>query len=280
MVEKNNLNKEQELLEYDGSDKIISSKEALEQIQQIKESLYKFYSKIPSLDKYTDGFEAGELIIISGPTKHGKSTLSFTLTRNFERQDIKCLWFQFEIPIRQFITKFPDLPLFYLPNKLKDKDIEWVKDRILEGIVKYNTRIVFIDHLHYLIDIYKTRDASIDIGRVIRDLKRFAVDNNIVIFVMAHTTKVRLDSIPTEENVRDSSFIPQEADSTFMIWRESKRRKNNIEYTGNTFLLVLNHRRTGVMMKAVKLVFNNGYLFELEENAQEDPGDIQNESFF
>lgn len=273
------IEKEQQLSSYDGPDKVISSKEAMENISKQKKSNYQFDSKIPLLDKYIEGFESGELIIISGPTKHGKTTFCQSLTKNFEQDGIKCLWFEFEVPERQFLSKFPNLPLFYLPKILKDKDVGWIKDRILEGILKYNTRIVFIDHLHYLIDMY-TKNTSMDIGRAIRDLKRFAVENDVVIFTMAHTTKVKLDEVPTENDIRDSSFIPQEADSTMMVWREVKRKRKGgtefLEYTGKTFLYILNHRRTGVMAKRVPLIFKDGYLFEMayeeiKEELNEEP---------
>jgi len=260
------IEKERQLSEYQGEDRVISSTEAMEKISKQKKSNYHFNSKIPSLDKYIEGFESGELIIVSGPTKHGKTTFCQSLTKNFEEDGVKCLWFEFEVPERQFLRQFKTLPLFYLPKILKDKDVGWIKDRILEGILKYNTRIVFIDHLHYLIDMY-TKNTSMDIGRAIRDLKRFAVENDVVIFTMAHTTKVELDSVPTENDIRDSSFIPQEADSTMMVWREVKRRRKGgtqyLDYTGRTFLYILNHRRTGVMAKRVPLMFKDGYLFEM-----------------
>lgn len=270
------IEKELELSSYDGEDKVISSHEVEEKIKTQPKATYHFDSKIPGLDKLINGFEAGELIIISGPTKNGKTAFSQSLTVNFERQGIKCLWFEFEVPERQFIAQFKkELPLFYLPKILKDKDVNWIKNRILEGIIKYNTRVVFIDHLHYLIDMY-TKNASMDIGRAIRDLKRFAVENDVVIFTMAHTTKIKPGMALTEDSVRDSSFIPQEADSTIMIQRESKIRikggQQYIEYTGNTFLHILNHRRTGVMGKKINLLFKDGYLYEKDISGRDDSG--------
>ena len=42
-----NFEKEKKLIEYQGEDKVISSKEALEKIKKINLKLYKFNSKIP-----------------------------------------------------------------------------------------------------------------------------------------------------------------------------------------------------------------------------------------
>ena len=150
------------------------------------------------------------------------------------------------------IRKLINVEKNYVLETLKHKDVNWIKDRILEGILKYNTRIVFIDHLHYLIDMY-TKNASMDIGKAIRDLKRFAVENDIVIFSMAHMTKTKPGEALSEYSIRDSSFISQEADSTMIIQREAriKRREGSeyLDYTGKTYLTVLNHRRTGTMGK-------------------------------
>jgi len=266
------IQKEQELANYEGEYKVISCKEALENSKNQKESNYHFDSKIPALDELIDGFESGELIIVSGPTKNGKTALCQTFTINLEREGTKCLWFEFEVPERQFLKQFKDLPLFYLPKSLKHKDIDWIKDRILEGIIKYNTRVVFIDHLHYLIDLY-TKNASMDIGKAIRDLKRFAVENDIVIFSMAHMTKTKPGEALSEYSIRDSSFISQEADSTMIIQREAKiKRKEGseyLDYTGKTFLTVLNHRRTGTMGKRIELIFKDGYLSEMSYAKEE-----------
>lgn len=276
-----NIQKEQELANYQGEYKVISCQEVLEKIKNQKESNYHFSSKIPSLDKLIDGFESGELIIVSGPTKNGKTALCQTFTINLERQGIKCLWFEFEVPERQFLKQFKELPLFYLPKTLKYKDVNWIKERILEGIIKYNTRIVFIDHLHYLIDMY-TKNASMDIGKAIRDLKRFAVENDIVIFSMAHMTKTRPGEALSEFSIRDSSFISQEADSTMIIQREVrikvKGRAEFLDYTGNTFLTVLNHRRTGTMGKRIPLVFKDGYFSEMSYEKISE-ADIENPPF-
>lgn len=65
------LEEESKLSTYKGNDRVISSKEALENLKD-EHPLERFLSKIPTLDKFIEGFEVGELIVVSGPTKHGK----------------------------------------------------------------------------------------------------------------------------------------------------------------------------------------------------------------
>ena len=127
-----------------------------------------------------------------------------------------------------------------------------------------------------------TKNASMDIGKAIRDLKRFAVENDIVIFSMAHMTKTKPGEALSEYSIRDSSFISQEADSTMIIQREAriKRREGSeyLDYTGKTYLTVLNHRRTGTMGKRIPLIFKDGYFSEMTyvpEEYIEEGGDNQ-----
>ena len=257
--------REDELYEYDGEDKVVSSKEFESELQKEPPRI-KIDSQIPSLDESIESFEVGELIVVSGPTKNGKSSVCHTLTKNFENQGVKSLWFSYEVTPRQLFSKFKVAEEFYLPKKLKTKNMEWIRDRIIEAKAKYQIKTVFIDHLHYLYDMEKSKNSSLEIGTIIRELKQMCVDFDIVIFLMAHMTKTKYDEMPTESDLRDSSFITQEADSTFIVWRERKKSKHSLEYefTGKTFLIVSNHRRAGTMGKIIKLDFINNEFVEEE----------------
>lgn len=275
------LEREEYLSSYAGDDRVVSSDDYKKEIAGWKDNEVHFYSKLPTFDRYADGFEGGELIVISGPTKNGKTTFAQTLTKNFQEQGIHSLWFTFEVQPRLFFKRFVTAEKFYLPRKLYDKRLDWLEDRIIESKIKYNTKAVFIDHLHYLVDIERMRNSSLDIGSVIRKLKLICVEYNIVIFLMAHTTKIKFDEMPSEENVRDSSFIPQEADSTLMIWRQrdKNRKTKKYEETGRTMLVITNHRRTGVMAKTVELKFNSGVLYESAVQRQLDvPDELSEEN--
>jgi predicted ATP-dependent serine protease len=257
LLNEKKLPEKKDLKNYQGEDKVLSSYEVkLSYAGQPEQP--KLYSRIPSLDKYTEGFEPGELISISGPTKSGKTLLAQTLTVNFSKQQEFPLWFTFEVPPRQFLNQFPDLPLFYLPSKLKAHVMPWVEDRILESWAKYHSRTVFIDHLHFLFDIAQARNTSLQIGSVIRALKRIAVDNGFIIFLMCHTHKNKGDDSITYENIRDSSFVAQESDSVFMIRRDQSISDNAAQ------LSVEFHRRTGVLEKRIFLQKAGGLLHEIE----------------
>lgn len=245
-----------DLKNYQGDDAVITSFTLKARLGAHKDDVISVRSLIPGLDEAIDGFREGELIAISGPTKMGKTLLAQTLTVNFAKQQHFPLWFSYEVPTRQFLSQFRELPLMYMPQRLKAHAMTWLEERIKESFEKYNTRIVIIDHLHYLIDLMKMRNASLEIGQVIRQLKGIAVNSGFVIFLLCHTTKGKSDGNLTYESIRDSSFISQESDCVLMI----KRMPEEGETTAR--LRVEFHRRTGVFEQVVDLIKVNGYLQE------------------
>ncbi len=252
------------LIEYNGEDRLISSHEIVIKLKDKPESVINIKSFIPSLDSAVDGFREGELIVVSGPTKQGKTLFLQSLTASFVKQQYYPLWFSFEVPVRQFLSQFPKLPLIYLPEKLKPHALPWFEERVHESFEKYHTRIVVCDHLHYLIDLARIRNPSIEIGQIIRQLKSLAVSGEFIIFLLCHTTKGASEDDLSFESIRDSSFISQESDSVFMI----KRTPKNGETTAR--LRIEFHRRTGVMEKIIKLIKVNGYLVEHEDREEEN----------
>ncbi|NPU86560.1 MAG: hypothetical protein HPY65_18965 [Syntrophaceae bacterium] len=244
-----------DLTKYTGPDQIISSHEMCLKFQNEGDNTIKVMSQIPGLDAATDGFRGGELIAVSGPTKNGKTLLAQSLTVNFAKQQHFPLWFTFEVPARQFLGQFQELPLIYMPAKLKAYALPWLEERVYESFQKYRTRIIFVDHLHYLVDLARMRNASIEIGTVIRQLKTMAVDGGFIIFLLCHTTKGRPENL-SYEAIRDSSFVSQESDSVFMVQRTPLEGENSAE------MRVEFHRRTGCMERVIPLVKVDCYLQE------------------
>lgn len=134
--------------------------------------------------------------------------------------------------------------------------MDWLEERVIESFLKYHTRIIFIDHLHYLVDLVRMRNPSLEIGQIIRQLKTLAVSGGFLVFLLCHTTKGKSESDLSYESIRDSSFISQESDSVFMIKRNREKGENEAR------LRIEFHRRTGVMERVINLVKVNGFFEE------------------
>ena len=118
-------------------DKMISSKVMAEILKDEPQANFSHSTGITYLDNILDNVESGELIIVTGPTGEGKTSLLMTITRNMALKDIKSAWFSFELTPRQFFRKFDyNPPLFYLPKENVDNTIFWLEERILEAVIK------------------------------------------------------------------------------------------------------------------------------------------------
>jgi len=172
---------------YTGSDEIISVTEYQELIRK-ENILYRVGSGLKGLDKIIEGFRPGSLIIVSGPTKQGKTTFCQALTDNFIKQGFQCLWFFFDTPAIEVIDRFKEVPIFYLPKRNEpEKKISWIESKIIEGLVKFNTRMVFIDHLGFLSKFAdKSQNYSTELTSIVRELKEIAIRWNVTIFLNHH----------------------------------------------------------------------------------------------
>ena len=244
------------LKDYRGKDRIITSFDLQDIIKQAP-PVKLFYSKLPTLDHAINGFEPGEVIVVSGPTKGGKTLLGQTLTVNLEKQDVRSLWFSYELTPRQFLNRFGEIPFFLIPKELKPYALDWMQERIAEALIKHGIQAVFIDHLHFLFDMARSRNPSLEIGQIIRWLKTIAIELNLVIFLLCHFQKIRPDSEPDHSNIRDSSFVSQESDTGLVLWRVK-------DSENHAWLKVCYSRRTGTLEKKVRIVKIDGLLREVD----------------
>lgn len=256
---------------YTGNDRMVSSLEIYERIKnQPQEETFK--TGIERLDDLLGGFRKNQLIVLAAPTKSGKTQFCVELT--IRMPDTHPAWIPFEESAEELIRKFHDRgqvpPLFYTPNEITGSTLEWIEKRVVESKVKYNTKLFFIDHLHFIIP-FTTDRLDARIGQVMRTLKTIARNHEVIIVLIAHLKKTEVTVSPTLEDLRDSSFIAQEADTVMMLWRETKRENNEITVTNNATLSVQANRRTGSTGN-VKMQFVDGRYTEFDWKHEDNNG--------
>lgn len=253
--------RESDLVSYSGPDRVISSREFWEEEDKkpVIERSYK--SGIPSLDQATEGFETGEVWVVSGPPKHGKTLLCDTIGRNFIQNGTNCLWFSFEVTPKKFLAKYkaPGSPIVYIPRERTANNLEWLETKVHEAKLKYECRAVFIDHLHFIADLNQLmKNSSIYIGGVMRFLKQeIALKHNVCVFLVAHLGKITFNNEPEESDIRDSSFVSQEADGTIMVYRRLEKGKKATDenaFTNKARIKICNARRSGAMQKRIDML--------------------------
>ena len=73
--------------------------------------------------------------------------------------------------------------------------LDWIEEKIIEGIAKYNTKVIFIDQLDFIVAFGKENRADM-IGKVMRDLKGLAKKWNVVILnAVLHRFALRMNLV-------------------------------------------------------------------------------------
>ncbi|MEW6214914.1 MAG: hypothetical protein AB1478_06905, partial [Nitrospirota bacterium] len=112
-------------------------------------------------------------------------------------------------------------------------------------------------HLHYLIGLNRG-NVSVEIGAVVRELKKCALRFNLCLFLIAHTMKIKPEVELGLGDTRDSSFIEQEADNVFYLWR--------LKRGDEAILKIAKNRRNGVFEKKIKLEKQGHFLSEVTDD--------------
>lgn len=234
---------------------------------------------IQSFDKAMDGgTREGELIVISGPTGQGKTTYAQNLSCNLSKNGIASLWFSYEMNPWYLMMNFQkiirEMSLHdlwvYTPIELYERDLKFIEGEIKEGIREKVIKVVFIDHLHYLIDLKSSVNSSLLIGGIVRELKQMAIRNNVVIFLIAHTKKIYTDERLDLSSIRDSSLISQESDYVFLVERRKKEKQQfnesqETEWTNQTRISLAKNRRTGDLFY-MDFTMENNKLIPITQN--------------
>ena len=265
------IEERKKLKDYQGFDRVIHISEKEEEIkkqQKIRGDIFIAESGLAGLDALTGGgFREGQLIILSGSTKNGKTTVLRTLTTNFTKKGYKSLWFPYEESYEEMLARYSGKVDFYIPKVLDSGNIDWVEERILESKEKFGTQIVFLDDLDNLKDTSVLRQANMNlpayIGGIIQKLKNIARDNRMIIFLTCHIKKNDWSSnkLPTSEDIKDSSSIPQKADTVMMILRKRDLKSPERLYLDGNILGVIENRFNGKTGK-IDLTFENGIFKE------------------
>lgn len=231
---------------YEGNDRVISSEELVEIVKNTPEKP-KFYTGFSNLDSLMDGFVTGESIFLTGITKHGKTSMCMEFSVRWADQHP--LWLSFEEKpidlLRKFHSKTDIFPLFFTPKQNEIPNLEWIEKKIVEAKAKYDSKVVFIDHIGFVADAERGRDdtEASRLERISRAIHGLAAKWDVLIILMGHLTKVRSDQQPDIENIKGSSAMAQESDLTMIVWRKTERVGGKVFIGDETNLSLQANRR-------------------------------------
>lgn len=235
---------------YDGEYRLAWSEEILADIRS-RPKVEAYKTGVASLDDITGGFRDQQVITIGAHSKHGKTAFGLFLLEKLESLNPVMIPLEQsnEELIEQRYENGYSIPKFLSPKALAARvSVDWIEERVVEGIAKYNTKLVLIDHLGYINDMdgdYKRENHSLRIEKVMQSLKNVAKKWNVVVVLLVHIVKADEAKPPTLEDLKGSQAILGESDKVIMLWRKNKKSGKVQVYEDKTMLAVLANRRNG-----------------------------------
>lgn len=191
---------------------------------------------LQKLDKMTQGFVPGEVMIVSGQTSHGKTQLSNNIMLNVMRTGKRVMFITMEMTKQEIGERFnlltdneeipPGQILLNMQADLAYQDVT----RLIERAKERGCDLVVIDHLHYF--SRSVENATAEIGKIMKEFKGAAVAFEIPIVLICHVRKMEPKMHPTINDLRDSSMIAQDADMVVIVWRDERpdaKEPNKVE---------------------------------------------------
>lgn len=221
----------------------------------------KIESGFKELDDCMDGgFREGDFTIVSGIPGDGKTTLCRMFTLNLANQGIPSLWFTYEMSNRELWDSFekmgaPEGLIARVPIVGED-DLDWILRHVDKAIAEHQVKAVFIDTLGDIVKSVKDQkelnNYATYLAQICKDLRRYAIKNNIMIFAVAHATKQTRSNTNETNNadIANSNGIPAAATNIFHVWRDN-------EFDNVSYVKIGKSRRDGT-----KKNWKFEYLFE------------------
>jgi len=239
-------------------------------------------------DAMMGGVREGDFVVITGKSGMGKTSYGQSISVNFSNTGNKCLWFSYEMIIDNLYAKFLQMGIkaenffCYTPKQMTTGNIEWIQDKTREGLLKYNTKFIFIDHIDFLSPkkIKSTDQRRMIIQDICTELKSMAISLRITIFLMAHVKKVQGRSVEMQD-LAESGSLYKLADFVFAVERESRIINENgvrKEVIGKiSSVKILKNRLTGNLAE-MEFKMNNNKIEQLSGCEVDDKIEIVDEA--
>lgn len=215
------------------------------------------YFGIKAIDDFANGLRPTELWVLGGDPGVGKSAIAWACARNFAKRQmhrpsdrrIATLIFSLEMGREMSSRRFAQIESaadgeklrrgLYTKLQLQDFARKWAANRELpivvnhagqlreseikalcaEGVRKFNTGLVIIDHFRFIQPDQRCENKTEADEQVIAFLKGLAKDMNLAVICLAHTTKGQDGRRPVIDDLRGSKMISAFADLvSFPYW--------------------------------------------------------------
>ena len=235
--------------EYAGEFRLIWSSETLEEIKS-RPKRTSHMSGVEALDSITGGIRPQQVIGLGAQSGHGKTAFGFWLLKQYEA--LNPVLIPLEQSSEELIEQRNENGQF-IPNYLAPKkhsanvDPDWIEQRIVESIAKYNSKMVMLDHLGY-IEVgkeYRREDAPLRIEKKLQAIKHLAMKWNVAIVILIQLQQMEEEQAPQLRDLKGSSAIRQECDQIMFLWRNNEKSGKARAYDNKVLISIQKNRFTG-----------------------------------
>jgi len=180
-------------------------------------------------DKIIGGLRGGDLMVLSGKSGSGKTHLTLQMMKEFSDRKQPTLLFTYEERperikwrMQQMGVDVNESFLAFLPQANSKNTVEWIENKILDGLHNYLIKIIVIDNLDFITAEKQnsTDDKWSMQSRIMGMLKRIANEHNITIILNAHIGKNRDGKDLKMEDLYGSGDVYKLADFVLFIQQE------------------------------------------------------------
>lgn len=247
----------------------------LKDVEDLKMS-HHFSTGFGSLDdKLMGGLRGGNLMILSGYSGRGKTLYSLNLIKKFSNNGLPVLLFSYEESGSAIKWKMKNMGIdvekvfCFVPKKLSSDRVDWLENKIKDGIANYLIEIVIIDNLDFL-----TAETGLNENdkwsmqsRIVGMLKRIAIENDIAIILNAHVGKDKEEKEPRMQDLYGSGDVYKLADFVVFIHRLreiplGRTARIDMPFSNRSRIILDKNRWTG-LMGSFDVEYREGEFYEV-----------------
>ena len=230
------------------------------------------------LDKHLSGLQNGDLIVLGGRPRMGKTSLAIDIAgaAAIDQRKSVC-FFSLEMAARQIVErqlftrakvngellrkgKLParDYPNLALAAPLfNDRNLKWMVDgatlltplRMVSKVRRHKMRhgldLIVVDNIQKMKPDSGQKDKRLAVGEITEALKNMAKDLDVPILAISHLSRgvdKRAEPEPELSDLQESGNIEQDADIVLFIYRESEYKDVEPGKEGETKLIIAKYR--------------------------------------
>nr|QWS78781.1 replicative DNA helicase [Mycoplasma anserisalpingitidis] len=213
------------------------------------------------LDKNTQGFKGGELIVIAARPAMGKTAFALNIATNAARNSKKVLFFSLEMSEFQLMSRIYssiteiDASKLKRPQFISNEELRLIaaaKQNVIDKIslfiddstsskledivfkarkVKKTTGLdlIIVDYLQLISDETKGQNRQNEVAKISRTLKQLARELDVPVIALSQLSRSvesREDKRPLLSDLRESGAIEQDADMVVFLYRDDYYNKN------------------------------------------------------